>query len=48
LIIGIAAILFAGLFMYIMKNKKAVKPEEAQTDAAIPPQPPQPTPPPGE
>jgi uncharacterized repeat protein (TIGR02543 family) len=45
MITGIAAILFAGLFMYIMKSKKAGEPEEAQTDATVPPQP---TPPTGE
>lgn len=44
-IIGIAAVLFAGLFMYRMKLGRDKKPEEAQIDAAIPPQP---TPPPSE
>lgn len=42
-ILGIAAILFAGLFIYRMTSKKAEIPQEAQTDAAVPPQPP-PTP----
>ena len=36
-VICIAAVFFAGLFMYVMKSKKAGEPEKAQTDSASPP-----------